>query len=168
MLVLCVVAILGSVTLYFGKAAVDKAKTISEDIKAKMFIMKLFDYHNEMGKWPIAAENFVSVAEMERELNKAFDKVFGVDGNPYSYGNQNREEIPHIWVRITPGLNCWGEDALTELRRCTQRNVSENEIKHFNRVQYFYPKKSDRPWLQAEKEHIKTQNPDWDLEPVLG
>ena len=84
MLVLCVVAILGSVTLYFGKAAVDKAKMFSEDIKAEMFIMKLFDYHDATGEWPIAAENFVSVAEMELELNKAFDNVFGVDGNPYS------------------------------------------------------------------------------------
>ena len=159
MLVMTVMAILGSVTLYFGKGAVDKAK---------MFIMKLFDYYERTGEWPIATDNFVSVAEMELEVNGAFDNVFGVDGNPYSLHNPNREEIPHIWVRITPGLNRWGENALTELRRCTQRNVSENEIKYFDRVRYFYPKKSDRPRLQAEEEHIKTQNSDLDLEPVFG
>ena len=168
MLVLMVTAIFGGISLYVGKRVVDRAKMVAMEAEAQMFIMKLVEYYNMTGKWPIATDNFVSVAEMELELNKAFDEAFGVEGNPYSMRNQNREKIPHIWVRIAPGLNRWGEDALTELRRCTQRDVSENEIKHLDRVQYFYPKKSDRPWLQAEEEHIKTQNPDWDLEPVFG
>jgi hypothetical protein len=117
------------------------------------------------GEWPIATDNFVSVWAVALELNKAFDKVLD---NPYSLSRENPEKFPNIWVRIgtRKKLNRRNEDALTELRRRTQRDVSENEIKYFDRVRYFVPKKDDRPWIKSAEEDINSRHPG--IHAVLG
>ena len=166
MLVLSVMAIFGGISLYVGKRVVDRAKMVAMDVEAQMFIMKLLEYYDMTGTWPIATDNFVSVWAVAFELNKAFDEV--LEYNPYSLSRENPEKFPNIWVRIgtRKKLNRRNEDALTELRRRTQRDVSENEIKHFDRVRYFVPKKSDRPWIQSAEEDINNRHPG--IHAVLG
>jgi type II secretory pathway pseudopilin PulG len=166
MLVLSVMAILGSLTLYVGKRVVDRAKMVAMMTKAQMFIMRLLECYDMTGEWPIATDNFVSVRAVALELNKAFDEV--LDDNPYSLSRKDREKFPNIWVRIgtRKKFNRRREDALTELRRRTQRNVSESEVKVFESVQYFVPKKSDRPWIQSAEEDINNRHPG--IHAVLG
>ena len=166
MLVLTVMAIFGGFSLYFGKRCVDRAKMFSEDVKAKMFIMKLLEYHDSTGEWPITTDNFVSIRAVALELNKAFDEV--LEYNPYSLNRENPEKFPNIWVRIgvRKKLNHHGEGVLEELRRRTQRNVSESEVKIFESVRYFFPKKGDRPWIQSTEEDINNRHPG--IHAVLG
>ncbi|MBR1843388.1 MAG: type II secretion system protein [Opitutales bacterium] len=165
MLVLSVVAIFGGISLYVGKRVIDRAKMVAMEAEAQMFIMKLLEYYDMMGEWSIATDNFVSVWAVALELNKAFDKVLD---NPYSLSRKNPEEFPNIWVRIgtRKKLNQRNEDALTEFRRRTQRDVSENEIKYFDRVRYFVPKKDDRPWIKSAEEDINNRHPG--IHAVLG
>lgn len=149
MLVLTVMAILGGISLYVGKRCVDRAKMVAMMTEAQMFIMKLLEYYNTMGTWPIATDNFVSIQAVTLELNKAFDEVLAY--NPYSLNRGNPEKFPNIWVRIDARkkVNRQKEGVLEELRRRTQRNVSESEVKIFESIQYFFPKKHDRPWIQS-------------------
>lgn len=134
--------------------------------KAQMFIVKLLEYHDLTGRWPISTDNFVSVQAVALELNKAFDEV--LEDNPYSRSRENPEKFPDIWVRIgaRKKLNRHGENVLEELRRRTQRNVSESEVKIFESVRYFFPKKSDRPWIQSAEEDIDNRHPG--IHAVLG
>ncbi len=163
LLVLSVMAIFGGISLYVGKRVVDRAKMVAMEAEAQMFIMRLLEYYDMTGEWPIATDNFVSVRAVALELKKAFDKAFKND-NLYSLG----EKFPNIWVRIgaRKKFNRRREDALTELRRRTQRNVSESEVKVFESVQYFVPKKSDRPWIQSAEEDINNRHPG--IHAVLG
>ena len=166
MLVLTVMAIFGGISLYVGKRVVDRAKMVAMEAEAQMFIMKLLEYYGMTGEWPIATDNFVSVWAVALELNKAFDKV--LEYNPYSLSRENPEKFPNIWVRIDARkkLNRHGEGVLEELRRRTQRNVLESEVKIFKSVQYFVPKESDRPWIQSAEEDINNRHPG--IHAVLG
>ncbi len=166
MLALSVMAILGGISLYFGKRVFDKTKMVAMMTKAQMFIMKLLEYHDLMGRWPIATDNFVSIRAVALELNEAFDEV--LEYNPYSLSRENPEKFPDIWVRIgaRKKLNRHGEGVLEELRRRTQRNVSESEVKIFESVRYFSPKKGDRPWIQSAEEDINKRHPG--IHAVLG
>ena len=73
-----------------------------------------------------------------------------------------------MWIRIDARkkLNRHGEGVLEELRRRTQRNVLESEVKIFKSVQYFFPKKSDRPWIKSAEEDINNRHPG--IHAVLG
>ena len=149
MLVLSVVAILGGISLYVWKRVIDRAKMVAMMTKAQMFIVKLLEYHDLTRKWPIATDNFVSIRAVALELNKAFDEV--LEYNPYSLSRENPEKILDLWVRIGARreTNRRSEGFLEGLRRRTQRNVSESEVKIFESVRYFFPKKNDRPWIQS-------------------
>ena len=166
LLVLSVMAILGGISLYGGKRVVDRAKMVAMDVEAQMFITALLEYYDMTGKWPIATDNFVSVRAVALELNKAFDEVLKY--NPYSLSRENPEKFPNMWIRIDARkkLNRHGEGVLEELRRRTQRNVLESEVKIFESVRYFFPKKNDRPWIKSAEEDINNQHPD--IHAVLG
>lgn len=166
MLVLTVMAIFGGISLYVGKRCVDRARIIAEDVGAQMFIVTLLEYHEMTGTWPIATDNFVSVWAVAFELNKAFDEV--LEYNPYSLSRENPEKFPNMWIRIDARkkLNRHGEGVLEELRRRTQRNVLESEVKIFESVRYFFPKKNDRPWIKSAEEDINNRHPD--IHAVLG
>ena len=164
---LTVMGIVSTVTLYVGNEIKNRANECVREAEARLFIATLLEYHEMTGAWPIAENNWVSVQTVELELRGAFEEVLW--DNPYPANHENPRAFPNIWVRIdAQQLSRWGEDILRELRRRTGRNVPEAEIKNFNSIRYFFPKKNDRSWIRSEKEHIKEQNPDLGLEPVLG
>lgn len=154
MLMLSVMAILGSLTLYFGKRVVDRAKFVAMEAEAQMFIAVLLEYYETTEKWPVGTKVWISVRSFDNFLRRKFDEVL-LD-NPYSLSKEHPEELPNMWIYIDISVvnNRSAEDVLGGLRQRTRRMVSEREVRSFKSVRYFFPKKGDRAWILSVPEGI--------------
>ena len=145
MLVLSVMAILGGISLYVGKRVVDKAKFVAMETEAQMFIAVLLEYRSETGVFPIVTRKWVSIRAVASQLRQELDRV--LLRNPYSLDNATPREFPNIWVPMDGQANRWGESALVELQRLTQRDIPENKIRFFEGVRYFFPRTNEQYWV---------------------
>ena len=154
LLVLTVMAILGGISLYVGKRVVDRAKMVAMEAEAQMFIMKLLEYYDMTGKWPVETKVWISVRSFDSFLRRKFDEVL-LD-NPWSSNKEHPEELPNMWIYIDVSVknNQSVEDVLGGLQQRTQRRVSEREVRSFKSVQYFFPKKGDRAWIFSIPEGV--------------
>ena len=156
MLVLCVVAILGSVTLYFGKRCVEKAKIMSQEIEIHRWEVIIVDYHEETGEWPFATNVWINLREVGASLKYLIDQAF--PGNTYFTEAERKNGFADIWIYIDAShtrCNLFEEDFLTELKKRTLRNtISQDEIRGgYEGIYCFLPKSGDRAYIKSQTEY---------------